>query len=130
MWAYNYTVTPTHDELCHYGVLGMRWGQRRAKRAVKKYSDKAQRQIDANMRNAKSLKKSLDSDWDDLTESRLAKETRKAYTHEYKNAIDNAKKWTATRNDIMNMKVSDIKAADVKKRFNDSKATGSYYPFA
>lgn len=44
------------NELYHYGVKGMKWGVRRAKKAGTKYSRKAQKQIDANMSNAKARK--------------------------------------------------------------------------
>ena len=116
-------------ELMHYGVKGMKWGVRRARKAVTKYSGKAQRQIDANMRNAKHLKKMLDSGYDDVDERRLTKTDRKYYTHQYETAVDAAKKWMATRDDIMNMKISEITADDVKRRFKNNGAR-VYYPFA
>ena len=115
-------------ELIHYGVKGMKWGVRRARKAVTKYSRKAQRQIDANMRNAKTLKAMLDSGYDDVAERRLTKTDRKYYTHQYETAIDAAKKWIATRDDIMNMKISEITVDDVKQRFKNSGAR-VYYPF-
>ena len=60
------------DELYH-GVKGMKWGVRRAR---KKYSNKSLRQYNANQRNAKSLKRDLDSNFDSSTGLKLDPETR------------------------------------------------------
>ena len=39
MWQYNHT--PDNDELYHYGVVGMKWGIKRAEKQGKKYSYKS-----------------------------------------------------------------------------------------
>lgn len=111
----------------HYGVKGMKWGVRRAK---KKYLKKAEAQLRANMSNIKALKNELDSDWDSIMEQRLDKETRSAYTHEQNTAIRAAKAWMAAREDIMNMDVRSFTASDVKNRFEKArKEARVYYPF-
>lgn len=123
MWLYN-------NELYHYGVLGMKWKQHKTKKAVDKYSKKAQRQVDANVNSAKHVKKILDSNYDQITEQRLTKDDRKQYMYEYRRSIDNAKKWMAAKKDIMNIKISDISAKDVKNRFKNYSNKLDYMPFA
>lgn len=56
MWTYNYT-----NELCHYGVLGMKWGVRKNRSSslsgnASFRTRRLQRAINANNRDVKSLK--------------------------------------------------------------------------
>lgn len=89
------------------------------------YAHKAQKQIDFNTKLAKSVDKHLKIG-KDVDNHPLTAETKKAYQHEYDIYIKAAKEWRATRKDIMNMNVSEIKAKDVKRRFKDTNAGGAF----
>lgn len=111
------------DYLEHFGVKGMKWGVRRAR---KKYSNKSMRQYKANERNAKSLKRDLDSNHDSDTGSRLDSQTRTAYQHEYDRAVETGRQWLQTQQDIQKMTT----VSDIKKRYKSTARKNVYYPFA
>lgn len=60
MWTYQHT-----DELCHYGVLGMRWGRRKDKAGYKSTSIKSAMARRANEKVDKSFK-----NWDENAKKR------------------------------------------------------------
>lgn len=90
------------DYLEHFGVKGMKWGVQRAR---KKYSNKSMRQYKANERDAKLLKRDLDSNRDSTTGSRLDSQTQQ---------------------DIQKMTT----VSEIKKRYKSTARKNVYYPFA
>ncbi len=129
-----------HEYLAHHGVLGMKWGKRKAsyssdgtkiKRRVRKtqekYIQKAQRQIDANMRNVKAIKTELKEDSSGYLSLDDTKETRKSYSREKLRAIETAKHWMKTQDKILRQST----VADVKREYKDAiQKAKVYYPFA
>lgn len=124
-----YTVDGREFELQHYGIKGMKWGVRKARKAQAKFASKAERQAATHQSNASTIKRLLKSGYDE-GDMPLDDETRRAYQHELRRAIASAEKWMKTRDDIMSMKLPDITANDVKDRFKDTyrKQGAGYYP--
>ena len=72
------------DELCHYGVLGMKWGQRKASRTLNKKLRKSFKALDAY--NKSSSSKTIKSPVDGSTKTIMISNVKK------RNAYDKAVK--------------------------------------
>ena len=121
MGNYNYS-----DELTHYGVKGMKWGVRRAQKAVQKYGQMAKRQASANYKVANAAKKMLNSGYNSQTGKRLTSTDRQRISREYATYASAGKKWIETHKDIMNMNISIVTPRDVKNRYKNTNAGGVY----
>ena len=65
MWEYNYTQD--NNELYHYGVLGMKWGVRRAKKKAEREQRKAKEQYKKDVRYARKPGSEADYQYDTST---------------------------------------------------------------
>lgn len=77
MWTYNQTPRP--DELYHYGVPGMKWGHRRARR----FYDKS-----TLSRNVANDYKRISKEYDSEGKTRKAKKAAKRAAAYERNAAD------------------------------------------
>lgn len=109
-----------NGELCHYGVLGMRWGVRRnSSRAFKRASKKAERIDKKEAKNRLKAAKYHKKATDKLANATSAKKIQKGFEiqakgnkYELKSAKLNKKgqKWaTSMSQEFANVKRSDIK---------------------
>lgn len=73
-----------NDELCHYGVLGMKWGQRKASRTLNKKLRKSFKALDAYTKSSSS--KTIKSPVDGSTKTIMISNVKK------RNAYDKAVK--------------------------------------
>ena len=131
----------SENDLIHYGVLGMKWGHRKAVKAAKrrdKYLDKTRNMANGHKsaskgyaKNIANLKSMSDSDYakqyDDkvylelLGGAKKAKEMEiKEYQVREKNCILYAKNWMAANQAIMNAPVGTLKTnKDYRKLINE-----------
>ena len=95
MWEYNYTQD--NNELCHYGVPGMKWGKRKAKTEYK----------------SKSIK------------SALARKAKKQFKKDEKSKEKASEFATKKRVDIGKKKIDSILSESRKKSFESTARTES-----
>lgn len=108
------------NELMHYGVKGMKWGVRRTKKAIKKYTKKADKQIKGNSDRSRSLKNILKND-------KLDNNDRQAYEKGYDMTVKTGQMWLNAKKDLLSMDASKIDAKEVKKYFDEVKKKSPWY---
>lgn len=105
----------------------MKWGVRRTKKAIKKYSKKADKQVKGNNDSAKKMANILKKGKDDRNGVVLDDNTRKKYQSGYDTAVKTGRMWLDVKKDLLNMDVSKINAEEVKRRFNEARKRSPWY---
>lgn len=109
------------NELKHYGVLGMKWGVRRTKKSIEKYSKKADKQVKGNNDHAKKMESILKNG------IILDDNIRKAYQYGYDTSVKTGQMWLKAQKELLNMDASKTNAKEVKRYFNEAKKRSPWY---
>ena len=118
--------------LAHYGTPGMRWGQRRTRKAIEKYSRKADAQARAEKTNIDYLNNLLKKDYNPISEEKLTKSDKDLLLRDLSSITKSYEKWNQKSKEILNLDPSKIDRKQVKAVFDEWKIYGNgmrYHPF-